>query len=57
MGVGVENAGARRLYESLGYRGEGPLRKSAWVWEGADGERQEIVELVQLMFKRFGGDA
>jgi ribosomal protein S18 acetylase RimI-like enzyme len=56
MGVALENGGARRLYERLGYSPEGALRESRWTWEGPDGETREVVETVQRMFKRFGGE-
>jgi ribosomal protein S18 acetylase RimI-like enzyme len=53
--VSVENTGAIRLYERLGYGVEGSPFLNSWNQYDAEGNvAEEVVETVQRMFKRFG---
>ena len=52
--VGVENHGARRLYERLGYRQDGVPFPNSWHRYDQDGNMlEEVVEEVCRMIKRF----
>jgi ribosomal protein S18 acetylase RimI-like enzyme len=51
--VNVENSGAIRLYERLGYRLEGEPFINRWIAQ--DGTAREVSELSRRMVKRFEG--
>ena len=53
LGVAEDNPDARRLYESLGYHGEGEPFVSRWTWRGDNGEERQVEESVYRLFKRF----
>ena len=54
LGVGIDNVGALRLYERLGYRRVGEPYMARWTWYGPDGEEREVSERCYRMVKRFG---
>lgn len=47
LAVGVENPGARRLYERLGYVATGRLETYSYAYIRADGARQSATETVE----------
>ncbi len=54
LGVAIDNAGAQRLYEGLGYQRAGEPYTTRWTWYGPDGEEREVAERCYRMFKRLG---
>ena len=50
--VAIENAGAVRLYERLGYQPAGVPETMRWTRMGDDGGSEEIEELSWVMLKR-----
>ncbi len=53
LGVGIDNVGALRLYERLGYQRVGEPYMARWTWYGPDGEEREVSERCYRMVKRF----
>lgn len=51
LSVAIDNAGAIRLYERLGYAREAGITTHRWTWEGPDGEEREVVEDCYRMMK------
>jgi ribosomal protein S18 acetylase RimI-like enzyme len=53
LDVAVDNANAKRLYERLGYRQEGPTVLNRWSYVDEDGTQREAEETCYRMYKRF----
>ncbi|MCK0112812.1 GNAT family N-acetyltransferase [Ornithinimicrobium sp. F0845] len=51
VGVGLENDGAARLYERLGYRRTGAVDTSEYDWVDADGTVHHEVEQDELLVR------
>jgi ribosomal protein S18 acetylase RimI-like enzyme len=54
LGVGLDNAGAQRLYDRLGYQRIGEPYDARWTWHGPNGEQREVVERCYRMYKPLG---
>jgi GNAT superfamily N-acetyltransferase len=52
LAVNIENEGAIRLYERLGYAREPGTVTNRWTWEGPNGEERDMVEECYRMVKR-----
>ncbi|MGP9843822.1 GNAT family N-acetyltransferase [Brachybacterium sp. 107] len=53
--VGLDNPGARRLYERLGYAGTGELQTTTYEFRDADGHLRSATETDEWMEKRLAG--
>lgn len=51
LAVALDNQGAKRLYERLGYQATGAPYDDKWAYENASGETVHISELVTDMMK------
>jgi ribosomal protein S18 acetylase RimI-like enzyme len=53
LSVAIDNDGAIRLYERLGYERAAGTHENRWTWIGPDGERRDVVEDCYRMLRRF----
>lgn len=52
--VGLDNPGARRLYERRGYRGTGQLETCSYEYVDDEGVRRTATETSEMLVKELG---